>query len=162
MVAKGAHSFSMSALVIRASIWAATVIAVGAIAFWRGRRDEQLAAGVMLAAWALTMVVERTKFAQIEWGVLAVDIAALAAFIWIALRSNRYWPLFAAGFHLLAVVTHVARIAQPSVGGWAYVTGEIIWGYLLAIAIGYGGWTAARNAGAMGEAPAQGRGAAGR
>jgi hypothetical protein len=131
----------MSTAAIRALVWAATVLAVCAIAAWRGRRDEQLAAGLMLAAWAVTMVVER-GFEQTEWGILLVDIAALAGFFWIALRSERYWPIFAAGFHLLAVVTHLARLADSGVGQWAYVTAEIIWGYMLALVIGYGAWTA--------------------
>jgi hypothetical protein len=131
----------MSTAAIRALVWAATVLAVCAIAAWRGRRDEQLAAGLMLAAWAVTMVVER-GFEQTEWGILLVDIAALAGFFWIALRSERYWPIFAAGFHLLAVVTHLARLADSGVGQWAYVTAEIIWGYMLALVIGYGSWTA--------------------
>ncbi len=132
----------MSADAIRAFVWAATVLVVCALAVWRGRRDEQLAAGIMLAAWAVTMVVYRSGFQQTEWGILAVDAGALAGFIWIALRSDRFWPLFGAGFHLLAVVTHVARLADPGVGGWAYITAEIVWGYFLAAAIGYGAWTA--------------------
>ncbi len=132
----------MSADAIRAFVWAATVLLVCVIAVWRGRRDEHLAAGIMLAAWAITMVVYRSGFQQTEWGILLVDAGALSGFTWIALRSDRFWPLFAAGFHLLAVVTHVARLADPGVGAWAYLTAEIMWGYLLAAAIGYGAWTA--------------------
>lgn len=132
----------MSAPGLRALVWAVTVLVVCSIAVWRGRRDEQLAAGVMLAGWALSMLVSRSAFHQLEGGVMAVDIAALVAFVWIALRSPRYWPMFAAGFHLLAVVTHLARGADHGVGGWAYYTAEILWGYLLAFAIGYGAWTA--------------------
>lgn len=132
----------MSDSALRAFVWAATVLVVCAIAVWRGRRDEQLGAGVMLAAWALTMVVYRAGFRQMEWGILLVDAAALAGFVWIALLSVRYWPMFAAGFHLLAVATHLARLADPAVGGWAYLTAEIAWGYLLAFAIGFGAWSA--------------------
>jgi hypothetical protein len=61
---------------------------------------------------------------------------------WIAFKSGRYWPLFATGFHLLAIITHFARAADPTFGGWAYMTAEIIWGYLVALTIGYGAWTA--------------------
>lgn len=134
----------MSASTIRGLVWAVTVIVVCALAVLRGRRDEQLAAGVMLAAWALTMVVAR-GFMNLEWGILLVDFAALVGFVWIALRSDRYWPMFAAGFHLLAVVTHIARAADRAVGGWAYFTAELVWGYLLAFAIGYGAWTARKT-----------------
>jgi hypothetical protein len=135
----------MSGYAIRAFVWAATVLVVCALAVWRGRRDEQLAAGIMLAAWAVTMLVSRSGFQQMEWGILLVDLAALAGFITIAMTSHRYWPLFAAGFHLLAIVTHAGRSMDPAVGGWAYLTAEILWGYLLAIAIGYGAWTAPRS-----------------
>ena len=131
----------MTPVQIRSAVWALTVLMVCAVALWRGGRDERLAAGIMLAAWALSMLVDRTGFAEMEWGIMGIDIAALAGFTWIALRSPRYWPLFAAGFHLLAIVTHVARQVDPTVGGYAYFTAEILWGYFLAFAIGYGALT---------------------
>ena len=71
-----------------------------------------------------------------------MDLAFLGLISWTALKSSRYWPLFAAGIHLLAVITHVARALDPTLGGWAYITAGIIWGYLLAFIIGYGAWTA--------------------
>lgn len=128
-----------------------TVCAIAAV---RGRNEERLAAGGLLAGWALTMVAYRYQGHQTEWGILLIDVALLALLAGIALRSARYWPLFAAGFHLLAVVTHVARSVDPSVTGWAYITAEIIWGYLLAFAIGYGAWTAPRQAQANAPADA--------
>ena len=132
----------MTSYGIRALVWALTVMAVCGVAMLRGGRYERLAAGVMLAGWALTMVVYRAGFRQTEWGILLVDLAALGVFVWIALNSPRYWPIFAAGFHLLAIVTHLARTIDQQVGAWAYLTAEILWGYFLAFAIGYGAWTA--------------------
>ena len=73
---------------------------------------------------------------------MAVDLAALGGFIWIALKSDRHWPIFAAAFHLLAIVTHLARTADPTVLRYAYFSAQILWGYFLAFAIGYGAWTA--------------------
>lgn len=121
-------------------------MAVCAIAVRRGGPHERLAAGGLLAGWALTMVVYRSQFSQTEWGILLVDAALLTLLVWVALRSERFWPLFAAGFHLLAIVTHVANIVDQGVGAWAYLTAEIIWGYLLAFAIGFGAWTARAHA----------------
>lgn len=144
----------MSFYEIRGFIWAATVLAVCAISARRGRPDDRLAAGGLLAGWAMTMLVYRSQFTEPEWGIFAVDGALLALLIWIALRSDRHWPLFAAAFHLLAIATHVARMVDHSVGGWAYITAEIFWGYLLAIAIGYGAWTAPRRSQANAPADA--------
>ena len=62
--------------------------------------------------------------------------------VWIALRSSRFWPLFAGGFQLLAVVTHIAHALDTVVSGWAYLTAILIWNYLTLAAIGYGAWTA--------------------
>jgi hypothetical protein len=35
----------------------------------------------------------------------------------------------------------MARLSDNSVSGWAYITAEIIWGYLLAFSIGAGAWS---------------------
>jgi hypothetical protein len=139
---------------IRTAVWAATLVVVVALAFIRGGRSERWAASALAAGWLTTLVVYRYRIGGTEWGVLAVDIALLAALLWIALRSPRYWPLFAAGFHLLAVVTHLARTVDIHVNHWAYITAEIIWGYLLAFAIGYGAWTYPRAQPAANAAPA--------
>ena len=134
---------------VRALVWAGLVMGVCGAAVLRGGSYERLAAGGLLAGWAVSMVVSRTGFRETEWGIMAVDLALLALLVWIALRSPRYWPLFAAGFHLLAIVTHLLDGIDPTVSGWAYVTAEIFWGYLLAVTIGYGAWTTRR----MSDAP---------
>ncbi len=87
------------------------------------------------------MTVYREQFTQTEWGILLVDLALLALLVGIALRSSSFWPLFAAGFHLLALMTHFANAVDVEVGAWAYYTAEIIWGYLLAFAIAVGAWS---------------------
>lgn len=134
----------MSSYEIRGYIWAATVLAVCAVSARRGGPDDRLAAGGLLAGWAMTMLVYRSQFREPEWGILIVDAALLGLLVWIALRSTHYWPIFAAAFHLLAVVTHVARVVDHGVGAWAYITAEIFWGYLLAFSIAYGAWNAQR------------------
>lgn len=112
------------------------------LALWRGRDDERLAAAGSLANWALTLVVFKSYSVDTQWYVMAVDLALLALYVWLALRSARYWPLFAAAFSLLVVVTHLAHALDSGVSGWAYLTAALIWSYLSLIAIGYGAWTA--------------------
>jgi hypothetical protein len=126
-------------------VWPTALLAVCAVAAWRGRDAERLAAGAYLAAWALTLVVFRAKSAETQWAVLIIDAVLLAGFVMIALRGYRHWPLFSAAFQLLAVVTHLARAFDSAVSGWAYQTAGIIWGYLAIAAIGYGAWTAPRR-----------------
>ena len=143
MVPQEGFFVSVTPLQIRSLVWALTVLGVCALALWRGGRFERLAAGVMLAAWAVSMLVDKTGFDEPEWGVMTVDLAALAVFVWIALKSDRFWPIFAAAFHLLSIVTHLARTVDSTVLRYAYMTAEILWGYFLAFAIAYGALTSA-------------------
>jgi hypothetical protein len=131
-------------------VWPTALMTVCALAVWRGNDDERLAAGGLLTNWAFTMMLTRATAGVAsggpQWEVLLLDAALLGLYLWIALRSARFWPLFAAAFALLLVVTHLGRVVDPRVSGWAYLTGGLVFAYLMLFAIGYGAWTAARYA----------------
>ena len=135
----------MSAYQLPAWVWPTVLMAVGSVAVWRGRDNERLAAAAVLANWALTIVVYRAASRDMQWGILLVDLAQLGVFLWIAMTSRRYWPLFVAAFGLLQVLTHGAKAVDTHVSAWAYITAEIIWSYLIIFAIGYAAWTAPRR-----------------
>jgi hypothetical protein len=68
---------------------------VSLYAFLRGRSDERAAAATCIFATFATNIVYSPGggYAGVETGVLLVELAALAAFIFLALRSDRFWPL---------------------------------------------------------------------
>jgi len=117
-------------------------MAVCGVAAWRGRDEERLTAGVILADWALTVFVYKARSQETQWGILLVDTAQFAVLLWVAMRSMRFWPLPVAAFALLQLMTHVAHAVDPPVTGWSYITAELIWSYLLLFTVGYGAWTA--------------------
>jgi hypothetical protein len=119
-------------------IWDVVVILVFGSAIWRGGRDERIAAIALAVGVVLSKAVYSHEGQQTEWGLFFVDVALLAILTWIALISTRYWPIFAAAFQFLAVIIHLARLADRSLSGWAYISAEILFGYLLAGAIGVG------------------------
>lgn len=131
----------MTAYQLPTFVWPATILGVCALATWRGRNHERLAAGGLLASWALSLV-SYERALQTQWGIVAVDACLLALLIWISLRSRRFWPMFAAGFHVLAMLTHLARALDATFSGWTYMTAEMIWSYLVLLAVGYGAWSA--------------------
>lgn len=123
--------------------WWAPIIAFGGIcgaALWKGGRPERIAAAVMLLSWAATFALRDRRWTEPQWGGLVTDTACFIFLAVLALRSNRYWPLWAAGFQLLAVITHGARLMDPSLGAWAYVTAGVIWSYLVLFALAWGTW----------------------
>jgi len=109
-------------------------------AFWKGGREEQVAAGAVLISELATVVLRDPRWAGPQWGAFGADVLLLAAITVVALRSARYWPLVAAGFQLLCVVTHVARMIDPGVHAWAYATGQVIFTYLYLYAVAFGVW----------------------
>jgi hypothetical protein len=127
-------------------VWPTALMVVCGIAVWRGRDEERLAAAVVLADWALSMMVFKPRSQETQWGVLLVDCGQFGLFLWLALRTSRHWPLAVAGFALLQLVTAVAHAIDATVSGWAYLTANIIWSYLILFTIGYAAWTAPRYA----------------
>jgi hypothetical protein len=114
--------------------------AVALAAFWKGGWSERTAAGAFILAWLATPLLRDRSWIGTQWGGFAIDIVFLAVLVGVALRSRRYWPLFAAAFQLLAVLTHLARIIDPHVHVWAYITAGVIWTYLTLFAIALGAY----------------------
>jgi hypothetical protein len=118
----------------------ALTVAVCGGAFWKGGREEQFAAGGLLLSWAMTIALRDRNWVGTQWSAFAADTVLLLLLTGIALRTKRYWPLFAAAFQFLCVLTHVARTIDPGVRAWAYATGQVIWSQLVFVAVGVGVW----------------------
>ena len=118
-------------------------------AFWRGGWPERATAAALLVSWVLTLLLRDRSWSHPQWAAFVIDLAFGAFILALALKSDRYWPLWAAGFHLLAIATHFARQIDPTLGNWAYVTANVIWTYLVlgALAVGVTGAARARAAG---------------
>jgi hypothetical protein len=67
------------------------------------------------AAASLDPAWSRTSFA-----LLAVDTGCLMLLLALAVSSNRFWPIWACGFQIVAVATHVATIWVPDIVPKAY------------------------------------------
>lgn len=126
-------------------VWPLALMSLCGLAVWRGRDEERLAVAGLLANWALCLVVYRTS-EQAQFAVLIFDALLMCLYLAIAFRTRRYWPLFAAAFQVLMVLTHLARVADAAVSGWAYLTALLVWSYLGLLTLAYAAWTAPRYA----------------
>lgn len=111
-----------------------TALLVSFVAMIRGGRDERLGSTIMLAASIASVVVVMgipiaDRLHAIQTRVFLVDLVTLAAFITMALRSERFWPLWTAAFQLVAVTTHAAYLADPRIVPRAYVLAQGLWAY---------------------------------
>ena len=122
----------------------AVLLAVCGGAFLRGGVEERLAATGLLASVAFTVLLRDRSWPHLQTAGFVMDVLVLALLIGIALRSPKFWPMAAAGFQLLAVLTHVGKMIDPNVNQWAYITAIVIWTYLVIIALGVGVWNSWR------------------
>ena len=120
--------------------WLLPVLFMGfcLVGLWFGGREERVTAGALLLAYAATLVFRDRSWAGTQWVTFGTDIAFLLLIGFIALKTRRYWPLFAAGFQLLGVATHTARVIDPYVHAWAYITAGVIWSHAVAASVAIG------------------------
>lgn len=117
-----------------------------AAAIWRwGGGPERWMIGIFITTmvlpvyviWALGLqAVENGPYAPL---VFLVDAIAAALYIAIALHANRNYPLWVAGFQVVSVVAHMAKVMVDSVSPLAFAVLVIgpSYGQLLAIAGGF-------------------------
>jgi hypothetical protein len=66
------------------------------------------------------------------WLALACDVVMLAACVWGARRTDRYWIIWTGSFALLAVLTDgLAIVARGVVTEWAYLSADEAWWCLM-------------------------------
>ena len=78
------------------------------------------------------------RFRSVEVGVFIVDVLIFIAFCILAMRADRFWPIWVSALLGLGVLGHLARLAGPDVIPWAYAVVLSMWSYpiLLLIVVG--------------------------
>lgn len=116
---------------------------VAAYAFVRGRGDERYAAAICVGATAAThglMLIIGETYARVELGLMLVDLLAFIAFVVLALRSDRFWPLWVAGFQLTTISAHAIKAAHLDLLPQAYAAASKFWVYPIFLTIVVGTW----------------------
>lgn len=119
--------------------WALTLTCCAFAAAYGGRAGRAIAALYILAcaatvgAWFLERDWTRTHVAT-----FAVDALLLVALLRVALASDRWFPIWFTGFHLVAVVSHLASYIAPGFLLEIYFLLQAFWSIpmLLALVIG--------------------------
>ena len=117
------------------------LIACCAYAFARGGAPERIGMAVYAAGSVLTYVAVSAppiRFKGVEVGVFIIDVCVLISFIVLALRANRFWPIWVSALLGLGVLGSLAMMLHPRVIPWAYAVVLSIWSYpiLLLMVVG--------------------------
>lgn len=139
------------------STYLVILFAVTVYALLRGRRDERFAASICVLATLATHIAWEPvigSYSHVELGVFIVDGAALLAFTYLALRSDRFWPLWVAGFQLTTILSHILKAIQLDLLPQAYAAAGRFWVYPIFLAIVIGTWRSSRRRSAQDQAAA--------
>ncbi|MGH1560969.1 hypothetical protein ACRAWD_31170 [Caulobacter segnis] len=107
------------------------------LALWRGGWPERLAGVAMILAWFATYFLYNyhQKFGP-QTAMFLVDLALMLVLLFIALRSNRWWPMWACGFHGLSLTLMLATLADPRIPNRAsLIAGGGVFSYLTMAAL---------------------------
>lgn len=88
-------------------------LAALAIAWLKGGHPERLGVVLWLIGWMLALLVNDFRIGDLRWGVALLDIASLGAFLWLALRHERWWPLGVSACLVLMIVVHLSALLVP-------------------------------------------------
>jgi threonine/homoserine efflux transporter RhtA len=114
-------------------------------ALFRGSRDERHVALIcLIGAVATTLVLSPLafRFSGVETPVALVDVAVFGGFLVVALRSERFWPLWVAGLQLTTILGHALKGIDSSLLPRAYAASLNFWAYPIVLILAIGTWRA--------------------
>lgn len=117
---------------LRHGLFDIILLAICTFVMFKGSTPERLGAAVALAGTALTIGLASAlpnRFRHLETGVMLVDAMTFLAFTWLALRSNRFWPIWVAGLQGATIIMHLTRLMVPGVVPRAYMDAVALWSY---------------------------------
>jgi len=92
-------------------------------AIWKGAEPERIGAGVLLAGFLLQIIayaVFPPRYFDVDAIALLADLIFLAGFGWLAINARRVWPIWAAAFQLLSIMSHFARFVEMDIEPYVY------------------------------------------
>ena len=106
-------------------------------ALWKGSRDARIVAATCLIATFASVPI--AVYGAVEINVVFVDMLVLASFLFVALQSDRFWPLWVAGLHVTTMVGHALMLLTGDMVPIAYAVALRLWAYpellILAVAV---------------------------
>lgn len=123
---------------VRIALYFLLLAAVVVVAWWRGRTDERVAALTCLAGTLLTVLTNHplsTRYLSFNAASFLVDLGVLIAFGVLALRSDRYWPMWVAGLQLTATSVHLLKLIDPDLMRFVFGAALAFWSYPILLVI---------------------------
>ena len=80
------------------------------------------------------------RFSEFDTAAFLIDCFVFLSFVWIALRSDRFWPMWVAGLQLTATSVHLLKLLEPELMRFVFGAALAFWSYPILLLIGIGAW----------------------
>ena len=122
---------------VRFFIQIALLLLVAVYACRKGGKPERHVAFILSGMLFINSIYaaiagQLTDYQQVPWFRVTLDLVGFVLILAVALRADRWWPLWVAGVQLLAVLAHLLRAIDASVPPLAYAIMER-WPFWIAI-----------------------------
>ena len=121
---------------IRPLLFGVLLWAVAVYAFRRGGKDEKIVAASFIIATYISplLVISLTRFQKIELPLATVDIGVGCVLLFVALRSQKFWPLWLTAMEGLTIFSHFALLV-PHMIPWNYRNAVVLWSWPMLIVL---------------------------
>lgn len=112
-------------------------------AWLRGAAPERVGATILAIGSTLSLAALSNpagRFGSVESGILLIDLATSFAFVILALRAERYWPLWVAALQIIGTAGHAVKLVDAGTIPLAYAFIMAFWSYPMLALIALGTW----------------------
>lgn len=101
------------------------VVFVAVLAFWKGGAPERACAAVFLGMFGIDRLYHLffgldQLTAEVDLWHAFLDTTVLVVLVWIALKSNRFYPMVLAAAQVVAFTTHLVRMLVEPFSSLSY------------------------------------------
>jgi hypothetical protein len=124
-------------------VYYAILVLCAAYAVMRGGGPERAGAAIIFIGSVCSTALLSAgpnRYSGVESGVFAVDGAVCIAFLVLALRANRYWPLWMTALQLIGTAEHAVKMVDSHVIRLVYGFIMAVWTYPMLLLLVLGTW----------------------
>lgn len=104
-----------------------------------GGTAGRIGAALNIGATMATLFAQQMDtWSQMHLPVLLIDLLMMVALFWLAMKSRVFWPIWAAGFHLITVLGHAATLIAPGFSSTLYYFFHGMWAVFVQLAMVWG------------------------
>jgi hypothetical protein len=133
---------------IRLIVFNALLFGSCGYALLKGKTDARIVALVCIVAAFASSTLKapvNASYSSVEWGVMIVDVVTFLAFAFVALTSDRFWPLWISGLQLTTSLGHLFKALESNLLPLAYAAALRFWSYPILLILIVGVWRTNRR-----------------